>query len=40
MMHKKGIDGAYYMPSYDLIKLRAMAGTIELFERHGLPYEG
>ena len=39
MMHKKGIDGAYYMPSYDLIKLRAMAGTVEILERYNLPYE-
>ncbi len=38
MMEKKGVDGAYYMPSYDLIKLRAMAGMAQFLQEHNLPH--
>ena len=38
LLGDKGADGAYYMPTYDLIKLRAMVGVEEDLERIGIGY--
>ncbi len=37
-MERKGVDGAYYMPSYDLLTLRAMAGMEEFLTEYNLPF--
>lgn len=39
MIEDRGINGAYYMPTYDLINLRAMPAFEEIFESWGLPYK-
>lgn len=36
MLKKPGIDTAYYMPTYDLLKLRAMPGAQEIISELGL----
>jgi len=38
LLSDKGTNGGYYMPSYDLLKLRAMPGVQEDLEFIGLPY--
>jgi hypothetical protein len=38
MLSDKGINGGYYMPSYDLLKLRAMPGVEDDLDHIGLPY--
>jgi len=38
LLGDKGANGAYYMPTYDLIKLRAMVGVEEDLERIGIDY--
>lgn len=39
MLSDRGISTAYYMPTYDLIKLRAMPGMEEDLEIVGIPYK-
>ena len=34
-----GASYAYYMPSYDLIKLRGMSGFLDIFSEHGIPHK-
>lgn len=36
MLQRPGIDTAYYMPTYDLLKLRAMPGAQEIISELGL----
>jgi predicted phage terminase large subunit-like protein len=38
LLGDKGADGAYYMPTYDLIKLRAMIGVESDLDRIGIGY--
>jgi len=38
LLSDKGTNGGYYMPSYDLLKLRAMPGVEEDLDYIGLPY--
>jgi hypothetical protein len=38
LLADKGANGGYYMPSYDLLKLRAMPGVEEDLDLIGLPY--
>jgi hypothetical protein len=38
MVGQPGINTAYYMPTYDLIRLRAMPGAEEMLTGLGLPY--
>jgi phage terminase large subunit len=38
MLQTPGIDTAYYMPTYDLIKLRAMPGAQEIISELGLKH--
>lgn len=39
MLEDPGISCAYYMPTYDLIKLRAIPGFEELFNKFGFSYK-
>tara|TARA_R110002012_G_scaffold74511_3_gene188861 strand:- start:1048 stop:2295 length:1248 start_codon:yes stop_codon:yes gene_type:complete len=39
MLQDKGTNAAYYMPTYDLLRLRAITGLEEELENLGLPYE-
>ena len=38
MLSDKGANGAYYMPTYDLLKLRAMPGVEDFLLRLNLPF--
>ena len=38
LLSDKGANGAYYMPTYDLLKLRAMPGVEELLSRMKIPF--
>lgn len=38
LLEDPGADGAYYMPTYDLLRLRAMSGVEEELEALGLSY--
>jgi hypothetical protein len=38
LLENRGVNVGYYMPSYDLLKLRAMPGVEEDLEYIGLPY--
>lgn len=38
LLSDKGANGGYYMPSYDLLKLRAIPGVEEDLEMIGIPY--
>ena len=38
VLEDKGADGAYYLPTYDLIKLRGMVGVESDLERIGIGY--
>ena len=38
LLSDKGANGAYYMPTYDLLKLRAMPGVEELLLRMKIPF--
>jgi Terminase large subunit, T4likevirus-type, N-terminal/Terminase RNaseH-like domain len=38
LLEDKGADGGYYLPTYDLIKLRGMVGVEEDLERIGIGY--
>ena len=38
MVQDRGTNAAYYMPTYDLLKLRAISGLEEELENLGLPY--
>lgn len=38
-LEDKGINVAYYMPTYDLIKLRAISGFEEALESYGVSYK-
>jgi hypothetical protein len=38
MLHSPGSNGAYYMPTYDLLNLRALPGIIEDLELMKIPY--
>ena len=38
LLADKGANGAYYMPTYDLLKLRAMPGVEEFLLRLNLPF--
>ena len=39
LMGEPGINGGYYMPTYDLLRLRAMPGIEEDLETIGIPYK-
>lgn len=39
LLENKGVNIGYYMPSYDLLKLRAMPGVEEDLEMLGLPFD-
>jgi hypothetical protein len=39
MMQEPGIDTAYYMPTYDLLRLRAIPGAEEIMEKVGINYK-
>lgn len=39
ILEDRGISGGYYMPTYDLIKLRAMAGFEETLEHWKIPFK-
>jgi phage terminase large subunit len=38
LLEEKGLNGGYYMPTYDLLRLRAIPGVEEDLEMLGLPY--
>lgn len=39
LLEDRGVNGGYYMPTYDLIKLRAMPGFEQFFEEAHIPYK-
>lgn len=39
LLEDRGINVAYYMPTYDLIKLRAMIGFEQFFDEAKIPYK-
>lgn len=39
MLQEKGINTGYYMPTYDLIRLRAMPGAEDILARIGVPFK-
>lgn len=39
LLDDPGVNGAYYMPTYDLIRLRSMPGFEEVLEQWNVPYK-